>query len=63
MTDSVRTYALGERVSVLDGPFENFEAIVLAIEPEQERLTVGVTVAGRQYPIHTEHWQVRKLAA
>jgi transcriptional antiterminator NusG len=61
MSGDNRHYAPGDRVRVLDGPFHNHEGVVLQFNPEDRRLKVGVTVAGRKVPIRTEHWQVEKL--
>ncbi len=55
-------FAPGDRVRVLDGPFADFEAHVLAVDPAKQQLSVAVTANGRTVPIRTEPWQVRRLA-
>lgn len=54
-------YTRGDRVRVLDGPFHNYEGLVLDFDADERRVSVGVTVAGHEVPIKAEHWQVEKL--
>jgi transcriptional antiterminator NusG len=55
------TYATGERVRVIDGPFASYEAIVESVDEARSRLRVAVAVAGRSVPIAVEHFQIEKL--
>jgi transcriptional antiterminator NusG len=55
------SYAPGDQVRVLDGPFADYQAYVQAVDAPRGRLEVAVTVAGRPVPIQVELRQVEKL--
>ena len=53
--------ALGERVKINEGTFENFEGDVDTIDEMNGRVTVMINIFGRSTPVELEHWQIEKL--
>lgn len=55
------SYAVGDQVTVTDGPFTSMEAVVSDIEPTTQKLTVLVSIFGRDTPVELGFDQVEKL--
>ncbi len=53
-------FALGDKVKVGDGPFQNQEGVIEEIDPERGKLRVSVSMFGRSTPVELEYWQVEK---
>ncbi|MBN1344919.1 MAG: transcription termination/antitermination factor NusG [Phycisphaerae bacterium] len=51
----------GDRVKIREGPFENFEGDVEAIDEQKGMVTVLLTIFGRQSPVDVEYWNVESL--
>ncbi len=51
----------GEHVEIKEGPFANFSGIVEEVNPEKERLKVGIFIFGRATMVELEYWQVEKV--
>ena len=54
-------YAVGDQVTVIDGPFATMAAVVSDVEPTTQKLTVLVSIFGRDTPVELGFHQVEKL--
>ncbi len=53
-------YKPGDRVTITEGPFQDYDAIVDEVHTDQGLVRVMVNIFGRQGPIKVEYWQIRK---
>lgn len=53
-------YKPGDRVTITEGPFEDYDAIVDENRTEQGLVRVMLNIFGRQAPIEVEYRQIRK---
>jgi len=61
--DKVRpkvTFEPGETVTIIEGPFQNFNGVVEEADPEHGKLKVSVTIFGRTAPVELEYSQVER---
>ncbi|MEK0306111.1 transcription termination/antitermination protein NusG [Bifidobacterium sp. IMAU50988] len=56
------SYAVGDQVTVTDGPFATMAAVVSDVEPSTQKLTVLVSIFGRDTPVELGFDQVEKIA-
>ncbi len=54
------SFEKGDSVSIIEGPFNNFNGLVEEVKPEKGRLKVLVSIFGRSTPIELEFLQVKK---
>ena len=55
-------YNVGDHVKIVDGPLASFTGVVEAIEPEKNRVSVMVSMLGRETPVDLELDQVEVLS-
>jgi transcriptional antiterminator NusG len=54
-------FIAGDRIKIIDGPFDDFEGSIERIIEDKEKLVVNVTVFGRITPVEVGFSQVEKL--
>jgi transcriptional antiterminator NusG len=54
------TYKVGERVRIIDGPFNDFRGTVAEIDMERTKVRVMVNFFGRETPVELDFLQVEK---
>ncbi len=54
------TFKTGERVRIIDGPFNDFRGTVSEIDMERAKVTVMVNFFGRETPVELDFLQVEK---
>ncbi|MEI7988969.1 MAG: transcription termination/antitermination protein NusG [Chloroflexota bacterium] len=55
------TFKTGERVRIVDGPFNDFRGVVSEIDAERTRVRVMVNMFGRETPVELDFLQVEKI--
>ena len=53
-------FQVGDSVTVLDGPFVNYDGLVNAVDEEKGKVRVMITIFGRETPVELDFTQVRK---
>jgi transcriptional antiterminator NusG len=54
------TYKPGDRVRIIDGPFNDFRGVVSEIDMERNKVRVMVSFFGRETPVELDFLQVEK---
>ncbi len=54
------TFKVGERVRIIDGPFNDFRGVVSEIDMERTKVRVRVSFFGRETPVELDFLQVEK---
>lgn len=54
-------YEIGETVKINDGPFLDLTGVIEAIDTEEGKLRVNVSMFGRSTPVDLEFWQVKRF--
>ena len=55
------SFKVGERVRIVDGPFNDFRGVVSEIDMERTKVRVMVSFFGRETPVELDFLQVEKL--
>jgi transcriptional antiterminator NusG len=53
-------FKTGERVRIVDGPFNDFRGVVAEIDTERTKVRVMVNFFGRETPVELDFLQVEK---
>ncbi|MFH1038650.1 MAG: transcription termination/antitermination protein NusG [PVC group bacterium] len=53
-------FTTGEAVKITDGPFASMTGLVENVDPDKGKMTVRVSIFGRETPVELEYWQVEK---
>jgi transcriptional antiterminator NusG len=53
-------FTVGDKVKVGDGPFQNQEGLIEAVDMDRGKLKVSVNMFGRSTSLELEYWQVDK---
>jgi len=56
-----QTFAAGEQVKIIDGPFESFTGTIDEVNQEKNKLKVMVGIFGRNTPVEVDLLQVEKI--
>jgi transcriptional antiterminator NusG len=51
-------FAVGDRVKIKEGTFENFEGAVARIDETNGQVTVSINIFGRITPVVVQYWQI-----
>lgn len=57
------SFAIGDEVQVIDGPFANFAGTIEEVKPEKQKVRVKVSIFGRATPVELDFSQVDKKKA
>lgn len=55
------TFKIGQRVRIVDGPFNDFIGIVSEIDPDKSKVHVMVSFFGRETPVEVDFLEVEKV--
>jgi len=53
-------YGVGDKVQVIDGPFDTFSGVVEEVDGEGQKLKISVSIFGKATPIELSFTQVKK---
>jgi transcriptional antiterminator NusG len=56
-----QSFAAGEQVKIIDGPFESFTGTIEEVNQEKNKLKVMVGIFGRNTPVEVDLLQVEKM--
>jgi transcriptional antiterminator NusG len=54
-------FAVGDKVKIREGPFENFDGVVEEINEQKGLVRVVVTIFGRATPVELKYWEVEAI--
>ena len=57
------TFKVGQKVRIVDGPFNDFYGTVSAIDPDRSKVRVMVSFFGRATPVELDFLEVEKVGS
>lgn len=60
-TTPVDAFKKGEKIKVINGPFENFEGEVDEVIPDKGTVRILTIIFNRPTPLELEYWQIEKV--
>ncbi len=60
VASSASIYSVGDKVQVIDGPFDSFSGVVEEVNAEEQKLKISVSIFGKDTPIELNFTQVKK---
>ncbi len=54
-------FAVGDNVSIIDGPLKDFFGTIKAVNPAAQKATVSTTMFGRTTDVEVEYVQIEKI--
>lgn len=58
---SRQSFAVGEQVKIIEGPFDSFTGTIEEVSPDKNKLRVMVGIFGRATPVEVDMLQVEKV--
>ncbi len=56
-----QSFAVGEQVRIIEGPFDSFTGVIEEVNLEKARMRVSVGIFGRSTPVEVDFLQVEKI--
>jgi len=53
-------FSVGDTVTILDGPFVNYDGLINKVDEEKGKVKVLITIFGRETPVELDFTQVKK---
>ncbi|BBM88826.1 transcription termination/antitermination protein NusG [Spirochaetota bacterium] len=53
-------FDVGQKVLIVDGPFNNFSGTVTAVFPDKGKVNVNIEIFGRETPVEIDYYKVKK---
>jgi transcriptional antiterminator NusG len=53
--------SLGDRCRIIDGPFQDFEGVVTAVDEARRKVTLVINMFGRETSVQLDFLQVERL--
>ena len=60
VSDMQSDFDVGQKVLIIDGPFNNFSGNIKALYPDKKKVCVNVEIFGRITPVEIDYFKVKK---
>jgi transcriptional antiterminator NusG len=54
-------FAIGDNVSIIDGPLKGFFGVIKGVSPAAQKATVSTTMFGRETDVEVDYVQIEKV--